>query len=238
MWERRCIREFKRRLHHYAIHVPEEDRLFEWLALMQHHGAPTRLLDWTYLCDVAMFFALEQTLENRDSGPAVWMLNATWCKEVAIEKLVKEGGRGRDVLDLPIGQEDEPKLARELMADPPLACVFPLNPFRLNERLTLQKGVFLWTGDVRRSFEENVQALPGHESERNVVKFVLQRGAKANAIEELYDLNITRATLFPGLDGSERVNDFETPTARIYCRAWVAAAPPQAVKPGFWGVSR
>lgn len=48
---------------------------------------------------------------------------------------------------------------------------------------------------------ENIRALPGYDSEENVVKFVLDAKAKATAIEELYDRNITRATLFPGLDG-------------------------------------
>lgn len=42
------IREFKRRLHHYTANTPSINETDEWLALMQHHGAPTRLLDFTY----------------------------------------------------------------------------------------------------------------------------------------------------------------------------------------------
>ena len=38
----------QRRAHHYVDDLPSlEDRL-GWLALMQHHGAPTRLLDFSH----------------------------------------------------------------------------------------------------------------------------------------------------------------------------------------------
>ncbi len=60
--ESKLQREFRRRLHHYTIHVPEEGDTLELLALMQHHGAPTRLLDWTYSFFVAAFFAVETRL--------------------------------------------------------------------------------------------------------------------------------------------------------------------------------
>src|SRR5438093_2893211 len=35
-------------------------RTLEWLALMQHYGAPTRLLDFTYSFWIALFFAFEE----------------------------------------------------------------------------------------------------------------------------------------------------------------------------------
>src|SRR5262245_47173266 len=39
------LRRFKRQAHHHLSDVPDSDSWLEWLALMQHHGAPTRLLD-------------------------------------------------------------------------------------------------------------------------------------------------------------------------------------------------
>ena len=45
--EERVCREFRRAYHQYALHVPRRSAMLEWFSLMQHHGAPTRLLDFT-----------------------------------------------------------------------------------------------------------------------------------------------------------------------------------------------
>ena len=43
--ERDTLSSFKRGAHHYLQHLPKDDDALEWLALMQHFGVPTRLLD-------------------------------------------------------------------------------------------------------------------------------------------------------------------------------------------------
>src|SRR4051812_16038652 len=50
------LREFKRHLHRHVPVPPKNVDRLEWLALMQHHGAPTRLLDFTFSQYVALFF--------------------------------------------------------------------------------------------------------------------------------------------------------------------------------------
>src|ERR1035437_9848006 len=69
--EGRILRIFKRKAHQFLEKPPDLDDDFQWLALMQHHGAPTRLLDFTWSPYVAAFFALERTLADG----VVWAMN-------------------------------------------------------------------------------------------------------------------------------------------------------------------
>src|SRR6266699_5380093 len=69
--EKRILRIFKRKAIHFLQHVPDRDDDFQWLALMQDHGAPTRLLDFTWSPYVAAFFALQST--THDGG--IWACN-------------------------------------------------------------------------------------------------------------------------------------------------------------------
>src|SRR5262245_6198309 len=53
--EDRIFREFRRAYHLYAQHIPKPELVTEWLSLMQHYGAPTRLLDFSYSIYVAAY---------------------------------------------------------------------------------------------------------------------------------------------------------------------------------------
>jgi hypothetical protein len=60
--ERDILRLFKERALSHLSFVPDND--WEWLAVGQHHGLPTRLLDWTRNPLVAAFFAVESSCDE------------------------------------------------------------------------------------------------------------------------------------------------------------------------------
>lgn len=65
--------------------VPDEHDLLGWLSLMQHYGAPTRLLDWSESPFVATFFAYEQ---RSDTDAAVYALEPYYCRRQFVGSLL------------------------------------------------------------------------------------------------------------------------------------------------------
>lgn len=203
--EAAIVREFMRRAHHYLSDVPEKENWIEWLALMQHHGAPTRLLDWTYSRHVAAYFALSHASRQPDADLAIWAVNPAWCATTSGEICSAVGRFLTELSKRFLRRDTEGGASKELLGGPPLPpCVWPISPFRLNERLTLQKGLFLAPGTVSVPFGENFFSLAGSDSGANVTIFVLPRAEAPNLARELWNMNLTDATLFPGLDGFAR----------------------------------
>jgi hypothetical protein len=199
--EEELIREFKRAYHQYAYHLPESASTVEWLSLMQHYGAPTRLVDFTYSPYVATYFALE---EDR-SEYIVWGLNSNWANKLSLSALKRKHPKIAGTLNiLAEPATDSPNLTRaqRVFFQRPFArMAFPQNPFRLNERLRIQRGVFVLQGDLNSGFMDNLIALSGHYKPTNALKLRLKKANRRKILKELHHMNIARTSLFPGIDG-------------------------------------
>lgn len=183
--ESRILRIFKRKAHQFLEKPPDIDDDFQWLALMQHHGAPTRLIDFTWSPYVAAFFALERST----SDGVVWALNK---KRVDI---------GRPSMD--------PRIAGNFpryFLKGNRRFIWMGEPHTMNSRLIAQSGTFAVPGVLDLPVEE---ILANQDQSNILAKITLTNPVRETAMRELYRMNITNATLFPDLDGLARSLAYE-----------------------------
>jgi hypothetical protein len=194
--EAEFVSEFQRGARNYLSKDETPGHLIEWLALMQHHGAPTRLLDLTKSPYIAAYFAFEFCDEKEDQNVAVWGFNINYLKNKSLAILSEEFG---DTLkeNKNLINED---LFEKIFFQNNKKLVFPVEPFRMNRRYSLQQSVFISTGISNVALMDQLHFL-GKDMEQTVVKIEIPTLCKKEALRELHQMNLHRASLFPDLDG-------------------------------------
>lgn len=190
MREERAIRIFRRKAHNYISNAVSLDDDLRCLALMQHHGAPTRLLDFTKSPFVAAFFALESAVSDSAvfalNTPALW--NATPHSNNSLT---------RDTIDpRKKGNFERYFLHNESQ------IIWIGEPEEMDRRLVAQSGTVVVPGVLDKSLDEILEEYPSDQP--LIKKIVLPREVRDEGIKSLYRMNITNATLFPDLDGLAR----------------------------------
>jgi hypothetical protein len=197
--EARMVRIFKRKAHQFLRHVPDLGDDFQWLGLMQHHGAPTRLLDLTWSPYVAAFFARERATGEA----AVWALYPapiSFAKAVTLRD-------GATIRPPTMDPRERGNLRRYFLAGE-VPWLWIGEPYLMNPRLTAQSGTFAVPGTLSQPVEAILSGYP--VPQETLVKLVLPSArVRATGLRELYRMNITYATLFPDLDGLARSLAYE-----------------------------
>ena len=220
--EKWMLKKFRGFAHNYLSHPPKDNDLLEWLALMQHHGAPTRLLDCTHSLPIATFFAAQDS----KSDFAIWAFNYNHFFKTLIGSLNLNINGQFDTFEF--NAEMHKKVNEFIDRSASGALVIPSMPPRTNQRMQAQQGLFLFPSDPSRTFQENLGCLidvdnicdinkpnnlkqynheiHNHKFLRNswFLKLVLPKSERFNTLQCLHKMNIHDATLFPGLDGFAR----------------------------------
>ena len=193
--EERAMRIFRRKAHIYLHDRAALDDELRCLALMQHHGAATRLLDFTKSPFVAAFFALESAARD----VAVFALNtpALWHRAPTFDPSLT-----RTRID--------PRVAGNFdryFAANKLPILWFGEPSEMDSRLVAQSGLFVVPGVLDQPLDKILENYGG--SEGRLIKFVLPLAMRDEAMRALYRMNVTYATLFPDLDGLARSVSYE-----------------------------
>lgn len=207
--ETQMIRQFKRVYDGKDRDEVNKDTSY-CLSLMRHYGAPVRLLDFTYSKYVAIYFALEAAFENvpKSQGEHEYKerrSSTVWC--IKQEDLLNEANNNPDVKRLIKDRRDDKNRTdttfRELYLNNKYTFVVWENPLKLHSRLHLQQGTFLCPGNVKKTMMDNIKDPYGMQDPSYIKKFTcsLTPLDLQECFEEFMRMDITRESLFPGLDG-------------------------------------
>jgi len=191
------LHQFKSKFHLYDTTNTMPSTKLEWLSLMQHYGAPTRLLDFTESPFVALYFAVEAYDPRQSEDFAVYGLDYRTILKSSIDVISSKDQ------DFSYTYEDA-QLKQDEIYESVIDCsshdvLWITEPTKVNLRLDRQAGCFLLSGNVTRSIEQVLERQTYTRVEG--YKFVIPREFYENIFTLLRRMNITSKAIYGDLSG-------------------------------------
>lgn len=190
--EGHLLRNFSKYAHRSVV---EKDSIWYWLSVAQHHGLPTRLLDWTYSPFVAMHFATAN-IEQFDRDGVIWAVNYidvhNHLPHVLKDELCDEGANVFTVNMLLKHLSSFQELQSLSKED----FFMFLEPPSIDDRFINQFAFFSIGSNPTLAFDDWLKQV-----KIDWQKIIIPKELKWEIRDKLDQANITERVLFPGLDG-------------------------------------
>ena len=189
--ERHLLRNFRK----YSQIEEAQNSIWNWLALAQHHGLPTRLLDWTYSPYVALHFTTND-FTKFDKDGVIWAVNYVDAKQYLPDQLKQIiDAEGSHIFTAEMLEQAADSL--EGLADlkrEDFAVFF--EPPSLDQRIVNQYAVFSMLSNPDRQLDHWLA-----KKEIRQFQIIIPADLKWEIRDKLDQSNINERVLFPGLDG-------------------------------------
>jgi hypothetical protein len=192
--EKHLIRNFRK----YAKRFAEKsntDSFWDALALAQHFGLPTRLLDWTYSPYVALHFTTAK-LKDFDKDGVIWAVNHEKIIDFLPKKLkniLLEEGSNKFTTELLNTVCDNWKEFDNLQKQ---TFMIFFEPPSFDDRIINQFALFSAMSDAKYLLSEWLA-----EHQNLYFKIIIPAQLKWEIRDKLDQANINERVLFPGLEG-------------------------------------
>lgn len=167
-----------------------------WIAMMQHYGLPTRLLDWSLSPLIALFFATNDYEKYSDEDGCIWILRPGLLNELegfgsyiypmdkyTVIDMIKPAFNSREI--------------NEELTEKIIACY----PVEYNMRIYTQQSAFTVHNSNKKLTSINNADL--------LMKYIIPAECKKKILDELKICGITLRSVYPDVEHiAQELKDF------------------------------